>query len=277
MGLRDRFDEALEVIREPLEALRERTPWRHKTNLTRARPPGWNSSLLGPFLELMWSNTIGTYAKLGEARRVQDIDALLWHFAKNASRVKNKAGVAVGLPLMLVLRTHSAFRAATSLSLGGAVPEAMAVLRLCLETAGYASMMQGDGTLATIWLERGDDAAAKQEARKAYGHSNVRNSLKKKNAKIAEHYQSLYELMIDGGAHPNERGFMRNLQVQRREDGGARLIQNYLLADPRELERGLRATGQIGVCVLMIFEMMYPDEFRELGITEKIPIVKKGL
>jgi hypothetical protein len=257
--------------------LRERTPFRHQNNLSKKRPPGWNQSRLGPFLELMWSNAVATFANFGEARRVKDIDALLGHFVENASRVKNKAAVSVGLPLLLAIRTHSAFRAGASLAYGGAVPESMAALRLCLETAGYAAMMQGNESLSMIWLNRGDDDQAKMAARNAFRHSDVRSALEQRDKPIAGIYQSLYEYLIDGGAHPNERGFIESLQVERLEDGGARLTQIYLQDDPDILARGLRAAGKIGVCALMIFELMYPEDFRELGITQKMPRVREGL
>jgi hypothetical protein len=264
-------------IRLVSEWLREHTPWRHANNLGKKRPPGWKQSQIGPFFELMWSNAIGTFANFGEAKRIADIDALLAHFLANASRVKGKGAVSVGLPLLLVIRTHSAFRAGASLAFGGAAPESMAALRLCLETAGYASMMQGDEALSIIWLNRGDNEETKRAARNAFRHSDVRSALEQRDSTIAGIYLSLYEYLIDGGAHPNERGFIDSLQVERLEDGGARLTQIYLQADPDVLKRGLRASAKIGVCALMIFEMMYPDDFRELGISQKIPRVREGL
>jgi hypothetical protein len=257
--------------------LRERTPWRHTNNLSKKRPPGWYQSRLGPFLELMWSNAIATFANFSEARRVKDIDALLTHFVENASRIKDKAAVSVGLPLLLGIRTHSAFRAGASLALGGAVPESMAALRLCLETAGYAAMMQGNESLSMIWLNRGDNEQTKAAARNAFRHSEVRCALEKRDNTLTEIYQSLYEYLIDGGAHPNERGFIENLQAEHLADGGVRLTQIYLQDAPEVLERGLRAASKIGVCALMIFAMMYPEDFRELGITQKILHVREGL
>lgn len=225
----------------------------------------------------MWGNTIGTFANFNEAKRVKDIDELLAHFTDNASRVKNKAAVSVGLPLLLVIRTHSAFRAGASLAFAGAVPEAMAALRLCLETAGYAGMMQGNESLSMVWLDRGESEHAKTAARNAFRHSDVRGVLESRDPQIAGIYQSLYEYLIDGGAHPNEQGFMASLQVEELEDGGARLTQIYLQNNPKVLQHGARAVSKVGVCALMIFEMMYPEEFRDLGISEKIPQVRAGL
>jgi hypothetical protein len=218
-------------IRLGFEKLREHTPWRHMNNLSKERPPGWKESLLGPFFELMWSNAVGTFANFDEAKRTQNIDALLAHFLANASMVQGKGAVSVGLPLLLAIRTHAAFRAAASLAFGGAVPESMAAIRLCLETAGYASMMQGNEALSLVWLNRGDNEEAKATARKAFRHSRVCSALEQRDKMIAGIYQSLYEYLIDGGAHPNERGFIENLQVERLQDGGARLTQIYLQDD----------------------------------------------
>lgn len=265
------------LIARTLEWLRTHSPWRHVNNLSKERPPGWNESRLGPFLESMWSNTIATFANFGEAQRARDVDALFGHFVENASRVKNKAAVAVGLPLLLVIRAHAAFRAGASLALAGAIPEAMAALRLCLETAGYAAMMQGNETLSMVWLNRGNSSDAKNAARRAFRHAGVHESLVHRDAKIAEIYDQLYEYLIDGGAHPNELGLMQSLQVENLSDGGARLTQMYLQADTKVLQYGVRAISKVGVCALMIFETMYSDEFQELGITQKLPQVRQGL
>lgn len=260
-----------------LEWLRTHSPWHHVNNLSKKRPPSWNESRLGPFLELMWSNAIATFANFGEAQRVRDIDALFSHFVENASRVKNKASVSVGLPLLLVIRAHAAFRAGASLALAGAIPEAMAALRLCLETAGYAAMMQGNETLSMVWLDRGESDQAKNAARRAFRHTNVHQSLVDQDAKIAEIYHQLYEYLIDGGAHPNEVGFIQSLQVENLSDGGARLTQIYLQADAKALQYDIRTASKVGVCALMIFETMYTDDFQQLGITQKMPQVRQGL
>ena len=267
----------MKYIKAVLYWLREHSPWPHKNNLTKERPPGWDKSLLAAFFEEMWSNSIGTYAKLGEARRVQDIDALMNHFVTNTSHVKNKAALTVGLPLLLFIRAHSSFRAAASLAMSGAIPEAMAGLRLALETAGYASLVENSEKLSLVWLNRGDSDEAKAECRREFRNADVRDALTARDAVLSGIYQSLYEYLIDGGAHPNEHGFMRNMQVTNMDDGGARILQIYLQDDPDELDRGVRAVGKIGVCILMIMETMHPDVFKILGISERLPRVRQGL
>jgi hypothetical protein len=264
-------------VRLAIEWLRERTPWKHKTNLTKERPPGWEQSNVGPFWELMWSNVIATFANTELSKKIIGIDALMNHFVQNASRVKGKGSVEVGMPLLLAIRAHSAFRFSACLGFSGAAPETMAVLRLCLETTGYASMMQGDQDVSMIWVQRTDTEDTRQTARNTFTHGKVRRSLETKNKEIAGHYVAIYERLIESGAHPNELGVMRSLLVEQRKDGGARLTQMYLTDDPRRIEMVQRAIGQVGVCVLMLLEMMYPDEFEKLGISPHMPDIAKGL
>ena len=141
----------------------------------------------------------------------------------------------------------------------------------------YASLMQDSEARCIIWVNRGDSEATKAESRRTFRHSDVRAALIARDPSLGAIYHSLYEYLIDGGAHPNEHGFMRNMQVLDMEDGGAKILQIYLQADQDELERGVRAVGKIGVCILMIMEKMHPDVFQALGISERMPRVRKGL
>jgi hypothetical protein len=264
-------------LRFAFEWVRERTPWRHRSNLTRPRPNGWTESPFASYLETMWSNTIASYTGFGNAKRIRDIDALLQHFATNASIVKDKGRLEFGLPILLFFRAHSAFRAGAALGLSGAIVESMPVLRLCLETAGYASMINGDEALALVWVKRMEDEQTKRAARNAFKHSDVIRSLKAKEGTIAGYYEGIYDSLIDTGAHPNEFGFMTSMIIQELESGGRVYGQAYLQNDSTYLEMALMATGQVSVCILMIFEKMYPQIFRELGITERIPVVASGI
>src|SRR5690348_13354267 len=78
------------ALRWAFEWTRARTPFRHVSNLTRVRPPGWKSSPLAQFFEMMWNNQIATYATLGNAKRTQDLDLLLQLFANNLSKIEGK-------------------------------------------------------------------------------------------------------------------------------------------------------------------------------------------
>jgi hypothetical protein len=247
------------------------------TNLSKPRPTGWNESLLGPHFEHMWSNSLATFANVGNARRAKDIDALMYHFGTNMEKVKGKAALDTGLPLLLFLRAHAAFRSGLALGFSGACVETMPVLRLCLETAGYARLMKGNNRLALIWGNRSQSDETKKAARNAFKASDVTACLKSHDGKLASTYQKLYETTIEAGAHQNEFGFMTNLTVTRLDDGGAMFTQVYLQDDPKRVDFVLRTAGRVGVCVLKIFEQMHPELFKELGISERMPHVAAGL
>ena len=71
---------------------------------------------------------------------------------------------------------------------------------------------------------------------------------------------------------------MTSMIIQELESGGRVYGQAYLPEnDSTYPEMALMATGQVSVCILMIFEKMYPQIFRELGITERIPVVASGI
>ena len=260
---------------EWIERLREYTPWLHKNNLTKARPSGWSESKLGSYLENLTSNTIATYARKSEARRLHDINALLSHFAENASRVPNNMNLEILVPLMLFHRAHSAFKAAAALGLGGAITEAMPVQRLCLECAGYASITHGNFASATGWLYRSDNDQRKRAANNALWNSQLRESLAGRDTNLAAYYQTLYERLIQFGAHPHELGVMSDMLLGRSKSGDDGI--DYLPDTSVLLDSWLRAEGQVGWCILKIFELLFPTEFRELGISQRIPQVSKGL
>jgi hypothetical protein len=247
------------------------------SNLSKPRPDGWDESLLGPHFEHMWSNSLATFANMGNARRARDVDALMYHFATNLGKVKGKAALDIGLPLLLFLRAHAAFRSGLSLGFSGACVETMPVLRLCLETAGYARLMKDNDRLALIWANRSESDEAKKTARNAYKASDVSACLKSHDAKLAGIYQKLYETTIEAGAHQNEFGFMTNMMVTDLDDGGAMFTQVYLHDDPKRVDFVLRTAGRVGVCVLKIFEQMHPELFKELGVSDRIPHVAAGL
>ena len=261
---------------EWIERLREYTPWL-KNDSAKERPSGWAQSKLASYLENLWSNTIATYERKDEARRLKDINVLLSHFGENASCVPNKMNLEVLVPLMLFYRAHSAFKAAAALGLGGAISETMPVLRLCLECAGYASITHGNFASATVWLYRSDNDQRKTAANNALWNSKLRESIAGRDANLAIHYQTLYERLIEFGAHPNELGVISDMLLERNKSSGAKVGQIYLQGNSIPLDHGLRSAGQVGLCILKIFELLFSTEFRELGISARIPHVSRGL
>ena len=179
-------------LRFAFEWVRERTPWRHRSNLTKPRPNGWTKSPFASSLETMWSNTIASYTGISRnAKRMPEISTRFCSTLRRTLRLsKIKADWSLACLFLLFFRAHSAFRAGAALGLSGAIVKSMPVLRLCLETAGYASMINGDEALALVWVKRMEQQT-KRAARNAFKHSDVIRSLKAKEGTIAGHYEGL--------------------------------------------------------------------------------------
>ena len=263
---------------EWIERLREYTPWHpKKSSTTRRSSSAWAESKLAAYFENLTSNAIKTFARKGEARRLHDINLLLSHFGENASRVPNTMNLEVLVPLTLFYRAHSAFNAAAALGLGGAITEAMPVLRLCLECAGYASITHGNFATATVWLYRSDNDQTRAAANNALWNSKLYESIARRDGDLARQYQDLQEHLTEFGAHQNELAATSDRLLERKHSGDVLLEQVYLQDNSRRLGHGLRTASQVGVCILKIFELLFPTEFRELGISKRIPDVAKGL
>src|SRR5664280_1664155 len=157
-----------------------------------------------------------------------------------ASGWKGKSPTAASIvPLMMFFRSHSAFRAAAALGMGGAVVEGMAGLRQCLEFAGYASIVNNDKVLAQI-------------------------------------YDDLYDRVIQFGAHPNEKSVSGSLKldVQKTETV---LLQIYLQGEGSQLDHWIHTANQVGICVLKVFEHIHTTRFADLGMSARIDALAKDL
>src|SRR4051794_34975607 len=98
------------------------------------RPPGWQEFKLTTFIETLWANTIASFIRKSEARRLCHIFELMLE-AGNEWKGPAPTSESV-VPLLMFFRAHSAFQAACALGMGGATVEGMANLRQSLEFAG---------------------------------------------------------------------------------------------------------------------------------------------
>jgi hypothetical protein len=177
---------------------------------------------------------------------------------------------------MMFFRAHSAFRSAAALGFGGATVEGVAVLRLCLEYAGYAALIAGDLSLARARFDRDTDAAGKAAVRKTFTHGAIRAAIEKADPKLSAVYGELYERLIQFGAHPNEKSITANLKID--SDAERTLLnQIYLQGDGTALDHWLRTANQVGICALKIFEIVHAARFAELKIGPRIQQLAEGL
>ena len=119
--------------------------------MTTATPPGWGTDPLTQYLDDARGNQFATFDN--KRRAVADliaIDRLLLKLLHSAVNPDPK------IPMFFLQRAHAAYRAATSAVMAGQLYEAQALLRLCLEHAGYGHFIGGDVKKWERWRCRTD-------------------------------------------------------------------------------------------------------------------------
>lgn len=237
------------------------------------RPPGWEKPKLTGYLESLWANSVAVFANKPEAHRICRIDDVMAEISENWKVVSPTVD---NMPLMMFFRSHSAFRSAAAQGFGGAPVEAMAVLRLSLEFAGYAALIANDPTLSLPWFNRDTDKKAKQRVRDEFQGGKIKAALTKLDPKVSAAYGELYERLIQFGAHPNEKSVTSNLTIEEGV-GKTTLNQVYLQGDGKGLDHWLRTASQLGICALKIFERIHQTRFAELKVSPRVAELTQGL
>jgi len=199
-----------------------------------------------------------------------EIDGL---FHKAAENLRNPPDF---LGAMLLLRSHSAYRAATRLAMSGEASETFPLLRACLEYALYAVHINRNQGYGEIWLRRHDDEAALAEARRTFQHVTVMETLKSVDERLAQHIKALYERAIDFGAHPNERAMTGSMTITEVSDGKV-FAAVYLHGDRLVLSHILKTTAQVGLGALLMLSIVFRDRFRLLAIDMNLDRLKTKL
>jgi hypothetical protein len=223
-------------------------------------PPGWGGDKLTEFATHAISNSFASYVQMRPAVDVLiEIDGL---FHKAAENLRNPPDF---LGAMLLLRSHSAYRAATRLAMSGEAPETFPLLRACLEYALYAVHINRNQGYGEIWLRRHDDEASLANARRTFQHVTAMETLKSVDERLAQQIKVLYESAIDFGAHPNERAMTGSMTITEVSDGKV-FAAVYLHGDRQVLSHLLKTTAQVGLGALLMLSIVFRDRFRLLAI-----------
>jgi hypothetical protein len=234
-------------------------------------PPGWGGDRLTEFHCAALLNSYATYVQMRPAaNQLIDVDGA---FHKAAENLRNPPDV---LGAMLLLRSHSAYRAATRLAMSGEAPETFPLLRACLEYALYAVHINRNPGYGEIWMRRHQDEAARKNVRKAFQHADVMNTLKVADAILASQVAALYERCVDFGAHPNERGMTGSMTMEKVSEGKL-YAAVYAHDDSLTLSHLMKTTAQIGLGALLILSLIFNERFKDLGIDLSLQAFKRVL
>lgn len=231
-------------------------------------PEGWGDDSLTSYLEDYRNNQFATFVgKEAEVGDLTAIDGMLKALLEGARDPKPF------VPMTFLLRSHSAYRAAAGAVMAGQLFEAQALLRLCLEHAAYGHYIGGDNALWERWMRRHDSDDHRKAVRNEFTGAKVEKKLEAADISLAKAYKTLYERLIDFGAHPNEKGFSMSSNL-RRENGDVHIEAIYLHSDGLPLDLALKTTAQVGIAVLRIGQILYPQRFKDLGLDTDLDGIK---
>jgi hypothetical protein len=217
-----------------------------------------------------FQNSLATYVqKAPEFTRLSEIDAAFQKICENLTNPPDLVAA------NLLLRAHSAYRAAVRLATSGQVTEAYPVLRSCIEYALYALHINKAAGLSEVWLRRHDSAHSKKQCIRAFTHGAVLKTLEGVDPQLASALGALYERTIDYGGHPNERGVSGSLTMDE-SDGGLTFKSAYLQGAGPALDLALKSTAQVALGVLAIFERIFTLKCRLLGVDTEIERIKRA-
>lgn len=242
-------------------------------NLDKKRPAGWRDASLFSFVEESWSNALATFHGMPEqSRRLELIDSIFVGFSRNGlTNLSNYFGA------LLFIRAHTAYRAAAGLALATPI-KSYSVIRASLEYAGYALLCHKAPALTEVWLRRDENRESLMRVKREFIQARVRDAIKSLSDEIANRYQYLYDETISWGAHPNEKALTTSVRIIDEPAEKVKNLQVIVLPHGGNIHKlALRRCAQVGLCVLEIFALIYPERFQLLGIEDMFQEAGRGL
>ena len=232
-------------------------------------PSGWGNDELTSFLDTTRMHQFATFAnKTVETKRILEIDETFLKVIKEGARAGH-----LHAPFLLLVRAHSAYRAAASCTFSGQAAELHPLLRLMLEQGGYAFLMFRKPKLQDVWLDR---KANRQKVKREFTIGKFKSILASSDANLKNAFDELYESTIDFGAHPNEMSVTSSLKIDVQEGQESWKVL-YLHPDGIVLDHSLRSLTAVGICVLLLFYKIFALLFDSSGTSSVLVDYRKAL
>lgn len=244
-------------------------------SVERGLPPGWadDSDELSKFLEMARLNQHATFHHKKVAYRLmREIDDC---FMTIGQSMDNPSGMDLLSPFLL-MRCHSAYRAACGTAMAGQIYETFPLLRSALECAAYALFINRTPAMKDVWHNREDSASSKKLMRREFRLSRVTETIERCDKKLAEVFNVLYDRCIDQGGHPNGLGVFGSAQIADTSDG-KQFKQVYLHGDGIVLDTGLKTLVEAGICCLYLSQNVstFKARFELLGLRHRLEKLRK--
>lgn len=228
-------------------------------------PDNCATDSLSEYIDAAINNIAATFANdKNEYPLISEIDSIFFEIAQAINNPGERIVEAI-----LLLRSHSSFRASAMLAMSGMVPETFVQLRNCLENALYSLHIHKNEGYDEIWLNRHTDDDSLKAVKRHFLMVDVKRTLQETDAKNYEVAQTLYDRTIDFGAHPNEMAATSSLTITE-ENGDTRLQQVYLTGGDMQQRHAMKTAAQVGVCALYVLREIFRERFDILGLTARL-------
>jgi hypothetical protein len=167
--------------------------------------------------------------------------------------------------LMLLMRSHAAFRAGAGAAMAGQIAEAPCLLRLCIECAGYAAIIHRDDALAEVFVRRSDGDEARKKVRKEFNPGRITNVVANFDPGLSKVFTDLYEGLIDFGAHPNEAMLITSSRSTKAASE-RKLEVAHLSGDGLPLDFTLKRSVQAGLWAAKVLIALHAERAKRTGM-----------
>ncbi len=241
-------------------------------------PPGWGDDELTRFFQIATEYGYATYVREKYFwPRLQQMDAVYYRISQNMDNASE------WFYTLFFLRAHSIWRAAIRLAVSGQNPEAHILLRSFVENALYAFFIFNDKThweneksRFSVWMKREESEKTLKDCREIFQCGKVISELKEKDTQLGVITKQIYDQSISDGAHPNVHGILRNVKFLS-DEKERRIETQYMNCETDSFKFVLKRACQSGLCVLLMFKIIFRERFDILGISAEIERLKQGL
>jgi hypothetical protein len=229
----------------------------------------WDADALSRFLEAAHAHT---RAAFGEEQQLcgalVEVDALF------RTVVEHLGGAAEPLAGSLFIRAHGRFLGAVSLALSGLVAESYALLNRSLAAALQGVFVAADPVRQQYWMNRNNDDAARDLMRVEFRTANLRRHFRQTDSATAMVCETLMRRTSDHSDHPNT--YADPFRKPAQNGDAFDVDEEYFVAGGEVQRYCLRTAAQTGICVLSMFFHVFPDQYREAGIPERLTQLRRG-
>jgi len=236
-------------------------------------PPPWERDPLSTHFSEAEHNTRASAVNFPEVYAVQQRAHTLLLRVADAFEHDTGSVHHLGVPRMLLIRSHSTILAAMRLAMSGQAFEAQTVLRVGIEHAWYALHITRDPAppaRARVWWNRGDSPQATEACRTEFTVRTVRTTHKALDRDTAAAMQRLYDDAIAFGGHPNQGGVALTLRLGERDEETVTIAVGFLHPVPAVIVSTIKAAVDVATGLAKVVSLIYPERFRIAGLDEEV-------